>query len=430
MIRQSLDRIESGDMIIFSPYIDPQVERIVEDVRERGDEAVREYTQKYDGAKLNHLRVPLEQIRNAAKGLDRAVVDGLRKMAANLARFAERQRRDLSDFVIETEPGVKTGQRIVPIERVGVYVPGGRYPLFSSLLMAAVPARIAGVDQIAVCSPPDSAGKLDPFVLAAAQIAEVNEIYTVGGAQAIAALAYGTLSVPRVDKIVGPGNRFVNLAKKLVFGRVGIDFAAGPTEIVIMADDSAVPAYVAADLIAQAEHDPDAVSILVTFSETFADRVECEIEKQLTELETRETARAALDRNGRIILISTLDEAVNYINRRAPEHLELCVSQPELWENRLRNFGSLFIGPLSAETLGDYSSGLNHILPTGAASRYTGGLGVRDFLKVQTTLQIDARGLRTIGPAAVRLAKSEKLMAHARSVQIRLEDGDVPENSV
>ncbi len=402
------------------PSFDPLVERIVEDVRERGDDAVYDYTLKYDGVKLQNLRVPLEQIRTAGAGLEIAVLDGLKKMATNLRYFAERQKMGLSDFVIETEPGVKTGQRVVPIDRVGVYVPGGRYPLFSSLLMSVIPARVAGVDQIAVCSPPDPSGKIHPAVLAAAHLVGVDEIYTIGGAQAIAALAFGTSSVNRVDKIVGPGNRFVNMAKKIVFGQVGIDFIAGPTEILIIADECAHPTFIAADLIAQAEHDPDAVSILITTSENLADSVEEEMERQLNCLETGETARKSLDQNGCIVVVDMLEDAVNVANRRAPEHLELCVREPHRLKEKLHCFGSLFIGPLTAETLGDYTSGLNHILPTGAAARYTGGLGVKDFLKVLTTLEVNRSGLFNIGPAAVCLAQSEKLPGHARSLQLRL----------
>ncbi len=396
------------------------MERIVEDVRERGDDAVYDYTLKYDRVKLQNLRVPLEQIRTAGVGLEIAVLDGLKKMATNLRYFAERQKIGLSDFVIETEPGVKTGQRVVPIDRVGVYVPGGRYPLFSSLLMSAIPARVAGVEQIAVCSPPDPSGNIHPAVLAAAHLVGVDEIYTIGGAQAIAALAFGTSSVNRVDKIVGPGNRFVNMAKKIVFGQVGIDFIAGPTEILIIADECAHPTFIAADLIAQAEHDPDAVSILITTSENLADSVEEETERQLNCLETGETARKSLDQNGCIVVVDMLEDAVNVANRRAPEHLELCVREPHRLKEKLHCFGSLFIGPLTAETLGDYTSGLNHILPTGAAARYTGGLGVKDFLKVLTTLEVNRSGLFNIGPAAVCLAQSEKLPGHARSLQLRL----------
>jgi histidinol dehydrogenase len=422
MIRIPWDRLKADDFVYSRPFSDTAVERIVEDVRERGDTAVFEYTLKYDRVKLSHLRVPIEQIRKAGAEMEPTLMGGMKKMCANLRKFAERQKRGFADFVIETEPGVKTGQKVVPIDRVGVYVPGGRYPLFSSLLMAAIPARVAGVDQIAVASPPDSEGNIHPSVLAAAQLADVDEIYTMGGAQAIAALAFGTSSVYRVNKIVGPGNRFVNMAKKIVYGQVGIDFIAGPSEILILADGSAEPRLIAADLIAQAEHDPDAIPILVTNSETLADSVVQEVERQLASLEICETARAALDRNGRVILVDTLDDAVSFANNRAPEHLELFVRKPELLESRLRNFGSLFIGPLSAEILGDYTSGLNHILPTGNAARYTGGLGVKDFMKVQTTLEVDRRGLLNIGPAAVRLAQWEKLQGHARSVQLRLEE--------
>jgi len=410
----------------FRPWSDPQVERIVEDVRERGDDAVRDYSLKYDGVRMRAFRIPEEKIHSAGQEIGRDLLESLSRAAAGIRRYAQYQRSAFVDFEVEFEPGVMTGQRILPVERVGVYVPGGRYPLFSSLLMGAVPARTAGVEQVVVCSPPQPGGGLHPALLAAAHICGVTEVYAIGGAHAIAALAYGTRTIPPVDKIVGPGNRYVTTAKQIVSGRVGIDLIAGPSEVMIIADKDAVPAYVASDLLAQAEHDRDAAAILVTTSREMADRVEQEMARQLEELGTSDTARQALDANGWIVLVDRLEEAVELANRKAPEHLQLCVKQAEKWAPRLRNYGSLFIGPLSAVTLGDYSSGLNHILPTGSSARFTGGLGVKDFLKIQTVLEVDRRGLENIGPTAVSLARAEGLEAHARAVTLRLEK---PEDS-
>jgi histidinol dehydrogenase len=421
MRRVRIEQCDIDTRLRSRPWSDPQVERIVEDVRRRGDEAVREYCLKYDGVRLETFRIPEEKIRSAVKEIGTDLLESLSKAAASIQRFAQYQRSVFMDFEVELEPGVMTGQRIIPLERAGVYVPGGRYPLFSSLLMGVVPARTAGVEQVVVCSPPLADGGLHPALLAAAQISGATEIYAVGGAHAIAALAYGTRSIPPVDKIVGPGNRYVTAAKQIVSGRVGIDLIAGPSEVMIIADEDAVPAYVASDLLAQAEHDPDAIAMLVTTSQDLADRVEVEIACQLEDLGTSDTAQRALSANGLIVLVDRLEEAVEFANRKAPEHLQLCVKQAEIWKPRLRNYGSLFIGPLSAVTLGDYSSGLNHILPTDSSARFTGGLGVKDFLKVQTVLEVDRRGLGNIGPTAVRLARAEGLEAHARAVTLRLE---------
>jgi histidinol dehydrogenase len=383
---------------------------------------LRDFTLKYDGVHLRQFLVPEGEVRSAEQAIGKGLLTNMKKAAASIRRFAEHQRRSYADFDVELEPGVVTGQRIVPLERVGVYVPGGRYPLFSSLLMGALPARTAGVEQIVVCSPPRSDGSLPPALLAAAHICGVTEVYAIGGAHAIAAMAFGTQSISPVDKIVGPGNRYVTAAKQAVSGRVGIDLIAGPSEVMIIADDTAAPAYVASDLLAQAEHDQDAVAILVTASREMADRVESEVEKQLEGLGTSNTIRRALDANGMIVLVDCLKEAVEFANRKAPEHLQLCVDQAETWKNELKNYGTLFIGPLASVTLGDYSSGLNHILPTNASARFTGGLGVKDFLKVQTVLEVDRRGLESIGPTASGLAQAEGLEAHARAVALRLDE--------
>lgn len=405
-----------------------RVREIVTQVRKRGDEAVREFTRLYDGVDVECLRIGGREIEIGRSRVSAALLSAMEKSAANIRRFAERQRRQYQDFDDELETGVFTGQRIAAIDRVGIYVPGGRYPLFSSVLMAAIPARVAGVNEIIACSPPRKDGRLPEAFLAAVSLAGVDEIYRVGGAQAIAAMAFGTASLRRVDKIVGPGNAYVSAAKRLVYGDTGIDFVAGPTEILIIADRGAHPSFVAADLIAQAEHDADARAVLATDSTALADAVALEIEAQLDQLETMGVARISLDSNGLIIIVGNLADAVDLANRMAPEHLELQVTDPRILARGLKHYGTLFLGAFSAEALGDYSSGLNHILPTGAAARYTGGLSVLDFLKIQTVLRVDGKGIAAIGPAACRLAEAEGLPGHARSLLVRLGiDGPAPD---
>lgn len=294
--------------------------------------------------------------------------------------------------------------------------------MLSTLLMGSIPARVAGVKEIAVCSPPTYRQSVHPGILAAADIAGVDHVYGIGGAQAIAALAFGTASVRRVDKIVGPGNKYVAQAKKEVFGIVGIDFMAGPTEVMIIADQRADPEVVAADLLAQAEHDVEAVPILVTPSRKLAHEVQQSVRRRLGTLSTKEVARAAIERNGVIVLVRDLDEAVGIANRKAPEHLELQVDDPSRLVSRLTHYGSLFVGEMAAEALGDYSSGINHTLPTNTAARYTGGLGVREFLKLQTSLSVTEEGLRVIGPLARTLAVAEGLHGHAESIEVRMKN--------
>jgi histidinol dehydrogenase len=351
--------------------------------------------------------------------MDKDLLVHLKKAADRIESFARKQLESFRSFEVEIEPGVLTGQKIIPIERVGCYVPGGMYPLVSSVLMSAIPARVAGVKDVALFSPPSKAGKISSSILAAAEIAGVEEVYAIGGAQAVAAMALGTESIKPVCKVVGPGNIYVNAAKKLVYGEVGVDFIAGPTEILIIADECANPSFVAADLIAQAEHDVQARPILLTDSTDLADAVDEEIKKQLISLQTSETACHSLRENGVIILFEKVEEAVEITNRRAPEHCQLCVKNPELYEEQLMNYGSLFVGDLAAETLGDYSSGLNHILPTNGAARYTGGLSVKDFLKFQTYLKVDQKGFEHIAPAAVTMARAEGLHGHEQAIRAR-----------
>lgn len=397
------------------------VKEILEDVRQDGDSAVRRLTLKYDGVDLEEMRVNASEMKDAYHKIDGdRLVSSIRYAAENIRRFAERQREQVEDFEFEIVPGVSVGQKVIPIERVGIYVPGGRFPLVSTLLMCAIPAKVAGVAEIVVCSPPSHDGSIHPTILVAADILDLHELYQVGGAQAIAAMAYGTESIRKVDKVVGPGNKYVALAKREVFGIVGIDFIAGPTEIMIIADETANPEYLAADLLAQAEHDVDALPILVTTSLELAQKVREKIESAVQRLGDGETARLSVEKNCVILIVSDLDEAVEVANRRAPEHLEIQVRSPERYTDRFGNYGSLFIGEYSAETLGDYSSGLNHALPTNISARYTGGLSVKDFLKLQTTLRVTKDGLSAIGPTAKNLAEIEGLFGHAQSIAIRM----------
>jgi histidinol dehydrogenase len=409
---------------LTSEFIEAQqtVRDIITAVRARGDAALKEFSRRYDRVVPQSFSVPAGDIQAAVKNCSPALRRAIKLATANLSSFARRQKKQYRDFNLRINSGVTTGQRVLPIARVGVYVPGGRFPLFSSLLMAVVPAQIAGVPEIAVFSPPGPAGQIAPLTLAAAGLLGIGEVYCLGGAQAIAAMAYGSESIRPVDKIVGPGNLYVNLAKLAVYGKVGIDLPAGPSEIVILADDSARPVLLAADLLAQAEHDPLAVPLLVTTSPRLAAAVQAEVKKQLRQLPTAGTARLSMASRGTILLADSLEGAIAFINRRAPEHLELQVDNAKNLVKRFTAFGSLFIGPYAAEALGDYSSGLNHILPTAGAARFSGGLSVRDFLRLATTLQVSATGLRRIGPAAQQMAEAENLSGHARSLALRLSD--------
>ena len=393
---------------------------IIRDVKVRGDEALRKYTEKFDGVKLDKFRVEPEEIQQAMSTIATETMAALRAAAENIRKFAELQRAQLQDFETELNPGVFTGQRVLPLARVGVYVPGGNFPLISTLLMGAIPAKVAGVPEICVVSPPTYTGTIHPAILAAAKVAGITEIYRVGGAQAIAALTYGTASIRPVDKIVGPGNKFVAQAKREVFGAVSIDMIAGPTEIMIIADDSADAEILSADLLAQAEHDVEARPVLVTTSAALGEAVQQAVYRQLQTLSTRATAAESIKRNGLIILVKNLDEAAEVANRKAPEHLEIQVQNAALFSEKLVNYGSLFIGENSAEVLGDYAAGINHTLPTNTTARYRGGLSVHDFLKIHTTLRVLNDGITGIGSIAKTLAEAEGLAGHANSIDVRL----------
>jgi histidinol dehydrogenase len=395
---------------------------IVEDVRAEGDTAIRKYTELFDGVRLEKFRLEKDELEHIRAAADESTVYTLERAANNIRQFAERQMQQFAQIEYEYPRGVFTGQKVIPISRVGVYAPGGKFPLASTVLMCAIPAQVAGVQEIALFSPPRDEGRVHPAVVAAASMAGISEVYSIGGAQAVAAMAYGTQSIRPVRKIVGPGNRYVTAAKKLVFGRVGIDMIAGPSEIMIIADHTATAAFVAADLLAQAEHDEDAEAVLVTDSRKLAEKVLWHISNQLRDLPTAATAKRSFEKRGKIILVEHIADAVSIANRKAPEHLELMVEEPDEVVGRLRSYGTLFIGGFSPVALGDYSSGLNHTLPTGGCARWSSGLSVRDFLKCPTTLKVTRRGIKAIGPIARHFAIMEGLEAHARSVALRLED--------
>ncbi|MGP1351890.1 MAG: histidinol dehydrogenase [Parasphingopyxis sp.] len=404
---------------------DPDVARdvaaIIADVRERGDVAVNEYTRKFDGfdpASLD-LEIAKEQCCMALDGLDADLREALALAASRIRAFHEKQKPQDSETT--DAAGVRMGSRWSPVETAGLYVPGGRAAYPSSLLMNAIPALVAGVENIVMVTPTPG-GEINPLILAAAEIAGVQRIFRIGGAQAVAALAYGTETIPRADVIVGPGNAWVAEAKRQLFGTVGIDMVAGPSEIVIVADSENDPEWMAADLLSQAEHDPTSQSILFTDDAGIADAVADAVDRQVAELATAETARASWDANGAIILVENLEDAIPLCDRLAPEHLELAVADPEPLFARVRHAGSVFLGRMTPEAVGDYVGGPNHVLPTGRRARFSSGLSVLDFMKRTSFLECDAAGLQAIGPAAVRLAEAEGLPAHAKSVAIRLSD--------
>lgn len=397
---------------------DQVVERILREVRQEGDKAVRKYTSLLDGAEMETFPVDPVEIDEAMKGLPEALRNALETAAERIRRFHERQPSG-SWTHWDEEGGV--GQIIRPLERVGLYVPGGQAAYPSSLLMAAIPARVAGVEQVVVTTPADRTGRVNPVVLAAARIAGVDAVYRVGGAQAIAALAYGTESIPKVDKILGPGNLFVVLAKRRVFGVVDIDQLPGPTETLLIADDTADPSYAAADLLAQAEHDQLASAILITDSVPFAEIVRVELDDQIQSLERADIIRASLERNGGIVLAAHLDEALDLANAYAPEHLCLLVRDPWAIIGRVRNAGGIFVGEYSSEALGDYVTGPSHIMPTGGTARFSSPLNLSDFMKVTSLFAVNEQAGRRLGPAAVVLAEAEGLTAHAAAVRKRME---------
>ena len=405
-----------------APDVEAGVRAIVEDVRTRGDEAVVELTNRFDEREVTgcaELEVPAARAARALDSIDRTLREALEAAAARIRAFHERQKGE--SWSRAEEDGTVLGQRVVPLDRAGLYVPGGRAAYPSSVLMNAIPARVAGVGEV-VMTVPAPRGELDPAVLAAARLAGVDRIWTIGGAQAVAALAWGTQSIPAVDKIVGPGNAWVSTAKRLVFGRVGIDSVAGPSEILVIADGTTPPEWVAADLCAQAEHDEDARATLVCPAPAYIDAVESELAAMVPRFERSSIIRASLERAGALVLVRDLDEAVEVANFMAPEHLELSVAEPAALAEQVRHAGAVFLGRHSSEVLGDYCAGPNHVLPTGRSARFSSPLGVYDFQKRMNVIRCSEAAARRLGATAVVLAEAEGLTAHARSAALRMTD--------
>ena len=392
---------------------------IIENVKKKGDKALFEYCEKFDKAKLSSLEVTAEEIEEAFSLVEPRFVEIIEKAAENIREFHKRQIRN--SFIINEQDGIVTGQKITPIEKVGLYVPGGTAAYPSTVLMDSIPAKLAGCNEICITTPPSADGKVNPVILAAAKIAGVDRIFKLGGAQAIAALSYGTETVPKVDKIVGPGNAFVAEAKRQVFGRVSIDMIAGPSEILVIADSKSNPKFVAADLLSQAEHDKMASAVLVTDTVDFANSVSEEIERQLSLLPREEIARASIDNNGKIIVADSIDDIIDVSNEIAPEHLELCVDNPFDYLDKIKNAGSIFMGRYTPEALGDYFAGPNHTLPTSGTARFSSPLSVDDFVKKSQYTYYTKDALRKVAEDVAFFAEKEGLSAHARSATIRFE---------
>lgn len=394
---------------------------IIYDVRKRGDAALFEYCKKFDKAELTALEVTASEIEKAYASVDPKLIAVLEKAAANIRKFHEKQVRN--SFVINDTPGVVMGQKVMPIEKAGLYVPGGTAAYPSTVLMDSIPAKIAGCSELCIVTPPNSEGKINPAILAAAKIAGVDRVFKVGGAQAIAALAYGTETVPKVDKIVGPGNAFVAEAKKQVFGTVSIDMIAGPSEILVVADSTCNPKFVAADMLSQAEHDKMAAAVLITDSYEFAQAVSAELELQIPALPRAEIARASIDNNGKIIVADgNLKLAIDIANEIAPEHLELCMDNPFDYLDAVKHAGSIFMGKNCPEALGDYLAGPNHTLPTSGTARFSSPLSVDDFVKKTQYTYYSADALKAVADDIALFAETEGLSAHARSATIRFAD--------
>ena len=396
------------------------VGEIISDVKLNGDAALFKYCEKFDKAHLSSLLVSKEEINDALKKVDNSFIKILKEAACNIREFHSKQKRE--GFKIEKENGVIMGQKIIPVSCAGLYVPGGTASYPSTVLMDAIPAKIAGCKNVIMVTPPASDGTVNPAILAAASVAGVDKIFKVGGAQAIAALAYGTESIPKADKIVGPGNAFVAEAKRQVYGEVSIDMIAGPSEIMIVADDNNNPRHLAADMLSQAEHDKLATAVLITDSITLAKKVSIEIEKQLPELLRFDIARQAIDNNSKIIITDDLNSAIELANEIAPEHLELCVDEPFKYLEKIENAGSVFLGRNCPEALGDYFAGPNHTLPTSGTAKFSSPLSVDDFIKKTQFTYFTESALNEVAAKVARFAETEGLTAHAKSAIIRTEE--------
>lgn len=419
---RKLARIASRSVALDAGLMET-VARIVADVRERGDAALIDYTERFDGVRLKRegLRVAEESLREVAARAERSLVAALREAIKRVRAFHEHEREE--SWEVETAGGVRLGQRVTPLDSAGLYVPGGTASYPSSVVMNVVPAQVAGVKRIAVVTPPRTLAE-NPAVAAALLELNVTEVYAVGGAHAIAALAYGTESLPRVDKITGPGNKYVAAAKKIVFGAVGIDSIAGPSEVVIIADETARADFVAADLLAQAEHDEEASAVLVTTSETLALEVAAQVEQQTRKLSRRAVIEKSLAEFGAILVVRDLDEACELVNQFAPEHLEIITRDDLTVAARVRHAGAIFFGAHTPEAVGDYFAGPNHVLPTGGAARFSSALGVYDFVRRTTVLRYSKEELSRTAKQIAALAQAEGLDAHARSALIRLEESE------
>ncbi len=404
----------------FATGVESQVMDIIATVRRTGDSALKAYTKQFDNIDLHAIEVSPEKIDWGFREADPQLVEILMMAQERIASFHEKQKRH--GYLMNQENGVLLGQKVLPLERVGIYVPGGTAAYPSSVLMNAIPAKIAGVKEIIMVTPPNKRGEISPNILAAARIAGVDRVFAVGGAQAVAALAYGTESIPRVDKIVGPGNQFVAEAKRQVFGRVDIDMVAGPSEILVIADGTCNPRFVAADLLSQAEHDKNASAVLVTDSATLAQSVSDALEDMIPQMLRKDIARASIDNNGKIILVESIEEAIAMSNDIAPEHLEICVDNPFDYLDRVKHAGSIFLGKHCPEALGDYFAGPNHTLPTNGTARFSSPLSVDDFVKTMQYSYFTPHALSKVGNTVSYFARKEGLFGHADSVDIRLED--------
>lgn len=424
-----LKRIERTETKQLRAYLDSRsaeisdqillrASHIIEEVRKRGDEAAREFTKQFDGIEIGDFRVSEEEIDEAVRQCDPFFMESMEKAKANIEFFHKAQIQN--SYILQKEYGIFLGQRVIPLASAGIYVPGGRAQYPSSVLMNAVPARVAGVKRIVMVTPPNKEGMINPNIAFAARLAGVDEIYKIGGAQAIAALAYGTESIPAVDKIVGPGNIYVAAAKKLVYGKVDIDMIAGPSEILVIADEGADPVFTAADLLSQAEHDPMASAILLTTSQELLDKVNEQLRIQTDALPKKAIVEASLRDYGTSIVCESIDECIEFSNAIAPEHLELMVRDPMPYLNKVLNAGSVFLGYYTCESIGDYFGGTNHVLPTSGTARFSSALGVDAFIKKSSFLYYTEEALKAYGSHIVSMAQEEQLAAHANAAKVRM----------
>jgi histidinol dehydrogenase len=421
-----LNKIKKADRIkllersqIGAESVLKTVDNIICDVRHNGDQSLVYFSEKFDGVKLENLKLDID-LEECMKNVDSELLNAIKQAVNNIRKFHQAQIPP--EWVCNVDEGVSAGQIIRPLEIVGCYIPGGRAVYLSTILMTIIPAKIAGVSRIICCTPPDKQGKINHEIFAAASLAGADEIYTVGGAQAIAAMAYGTETIPKVDKIVGPGNIYVTTAKKLVYGDVDIDFPAGPSEVLIIADQSANAEYIAIDMMAQAEHDPDAASVLVTISKDLAREVDKIITQEIKSAPRNEIITQSLDKYGHIIIVDTMEEAVEFCNQYAPEHLIIMTEKPENVLENINHAGSIFLGELTPVAAGDYGSGTNHVLPTSRCARFSAGLSTESFLKKPTIQRLTEDGLKNLEKMVVTLAEHEGLYSHAESFKKRLKN--------